>query len=224
MKSKQLLEIMKSKTISVPLYLFRLKETLKLDSDTFFLLFYLINEGERVLFNPAKFETDLNIKTTAIMEMISILTEKSLISLEVSKNEIGIMEEFISLEGFWNKVTKIMIEEINEENNTDTTIYEKIQTEFGRMLSPIECEIIGAWIESNTSEELIYEAVKEAVFNGVNNLRYIDKILYEWGKKGYKTKKDVETKREKWKSEKRETNQVKKEVFDYNWLEDDEDD
>ena len=36
------------------------------------------------------------------------------------------------------------------------------------------------------------DSVKEAVFNGVSNLRYIDKILYEWGKAGIKNVNDVE--------------------------------
>ena len=87
-----------------------------------------------------------------------------------------------------------MIEDIkeNKEEEKQTSIYDKIQQEFGRILSPMEYEIIGAWIDGATSEELITEALKEAVYNGVNNLRYIDKILYDWGKKGYKTKEDVE--------------------------------
>jgi len=44
---------------------------------------------------------------------------------------------------------------------------------------------------------LIKEALKEAVLNGVNNLKYIDKILYEWCKKGYKKAQDVHKKTKK---------------------------
>ena len=51
--------------------------------------------------------------------------------------------------------------------------------------------------ENNISEDLIKEAVKEAVLNGVSNLKYIDKILYEWGKTGIKTVRDVEDNRRK---------------------------
>lgn len=35
------------------------------------------------------------------------------------------------------------------------------------------------------------EALKEAIYNGANSLRYIETVLYTWRKKGYKTKKDV---------------------------------
>ena len=82
----------------------------------------------------------------------------------------------------------------------------------------MEYEIVKAWIDSGYSFEIIKEAVKEATFNGVSNLRYIDKILYEWNKKGIKTIEDVEKNRTKRQEEKKE----KVEVFEYNWLEDDE--
>mgnify|MGYP002520477974 CR=1 FL=1 len=32
------------------------------------------------------------------------------------------------------------------------------------------------------------EALKEAIYNGVTSLKYIERILYDWRKKGYKTK------------------------------------
>ena len=65
------------------------------------------------------------------------------------------------------------------------------------LLLSIEYEIIKAWLDNNISEELIKEAIKEATYNGVSNLRYIDKILYEWGKIGIKSAKDVENNRKK---------------------------
>ena len=55
--------------------------------------------------------------------------------------------------------------------------------------------------------------LKEAVFNGVNNLRYIDKIIREWSKKGIKTEEDVINDRKKF-----QTKKSNKELFDYDWL------
>ncbi len=97
-------------------------------------------------------------------------------------------------------------------------MYTFFEKEFGRTISSMEYEIIHAWLEKGFSEELILGALKEAVYNGVNNLRYIDKILYEWQKKGYKTMKDVEKNNFKRNNEKTEM----KELFDYNWLDDNE--
>ena len=101
-----------------------------------------------------------------------------------------------------------------EENKSN--IYSTFETEFGRTLSPMEYEIITGWIDSGYTEELIILALKEATYNGVSNLRYIDKIIYEWGKKGIKTKEDVEKNRKQFK------NTEKKEIFDYNWLDEED--
>ncbi len=60
------------------------------------------------------------------------------------------------------------------------TVFEK---EFGRPLSPMECETISGWIDQDGyAEELIKAALKEAVFAGKLHFRYIDRILLEWGR------------------------------------------
>ena len=51
-------------------------------------------------------------------------------------------------------------------------------------------------------------------------INYIDKILYEWGKKGIKTKLDVENNRKNFKEN--QSKKEKLELFDYDWLEDTE--
>ena len=82
-------------------------------------------------------------------------------------------------------------------------------------LKPIEYEIIKAWLESNKSVELIGCALKESVMNGVRNLRYMDKILYEWEKKGIRTKADVES---HMNNRRKKEESKKVDVFDYDWL------
>ena len=65
------------------------------------------------------------------------------------------------------------------------------------------------------SEELIKEAIKEATLNGVSSLRYIDKILYEWGKNNIKTAADVEKNRKRHREEKED---VDMDIVDWNWF------
>ena len=101
-----------------------------------------------------------------------------------------------------------------KEKNKET-IFDTFQRELGRKISPMEYEIINAWLEKGFQEELVLGALKEAVYNGVSSLRYIDKILYEWQKKGYHTLKDVTDGLTK-----KETKKSPLELFDYNWLED----
>ena len=52
--------------------------------------------------------------------------------------------------------------------------------------------------------------------NGVSSLRYIDKILYEWNRKGIKSVNDL--------SKQKEVKPKKElDVFHYDWLNDDDD-
>ncbi len=224
MKTGKLLELIMQKSIHIPLYLYQIKEKLKLDLEELFFLMYLVEQGENIKFDPERIKRDLNTNIDTIMKWMSGLSENGLINLEVIKNESGMMEESIALDGFYHKVLNQSLEQMNEEEPSSTTIFDTIQKEFGRMLTPMEYEIIGAWIDSNINQDLIHEALKEAVYSGVNNLRYIDKILYEWGKKGYKTKEDIEKSRAKRKEEtsKKQEQTPKKEIFDYNWLEDED--
>ena len=100
------------------------------------------------------------------------------------------------------------------EEKTETNLYSTFETEFARTLSPMEYEIINSWKDNGCTDELIMLALKEATYNGVSNLRYIDKIIYEWSKKGIRTKEDVEKNKKQFISNKTD----KKELFDYDWL------
>ena len=92
-------------------------------------------------------------------------------------------------------------------------IVEKYDLQVNRYPIEVEYEIINNWFDAGYPEELILGALKEAVFNGVKNFRYIDKILLEWHKKGFKTMADVN------KGLKNNKTDEKKEIFVYNWLE-----
>lgn len=220
MKNQKILEFIKSRDIVIPLYLYKYYPKLNISLEEFVFLMYLSNRGDNLLFDPTVIENDMRLDLKKVMELISKLTDNKLINLEVKKNDKNIMEEYISLDNFYQKINMIIIDELNTKEEKDTTVFSLIEQEFGRTLSPIEYEIVKAWLDSGMSEELIKEALKEATFNGVNNLRYIDKILYEWGKKGIKTANDVEKNRTSHKEQKKE----KLEVFEYNWLEDDNND
>ena len=226
MKSSKLIEIFKQGNMVIPLYLLQHFKDLKLKLEEFIFLMYLYNLGDNFVFDPTKFGNDLNMSLVEVMSFIEALTDKKFIRVESKKNDKGIMEEFIIMDDFYSKLTMITIDEVNKETNdaSRSDIFEVIQKEFGRTISPIEYEIIKAWIESGINESVIKEAVKEATFNGVSNLRYIDKILYEWGKLGVKTVEDVEKNRMKRNNTNK--NQVNEEVdmdvIEWNWFDDDE--
>ncbi len=216
MNTAKLINILKMGNLTIPIFLVKNYQKLNIDIQGVILLSYLMNKEP--LFDYKLINNDLGLKETEILQGVNKLQESGVLSFSVTKNDKGIMEEFISLEPLYNKLSLILIEDINSGENNKANIYQLFEEEFGRTLSPIEYEIISGWLESNYSDEIIKEALKEAVYNGANNLRYIDKILFEWHKKGIRKLVDLEKERVKHAKTKKETI----EVPDYNWLEDDD--
>ncbi len=227
MKASQFMDVFKHGHLVIPLYFLRQYKKLNIQLDEFIFLMYLYQFGNKSLFNPSKYAEDLDLDSSKVMEYIGTLTDRKLIQVEVVKNEKDLMEEVVILDGFYRKLSLLMVEDTNEKNASyQSNIFEIVEKEFGRTLSPIEYEIIKAWLDNDMSEELIREAIKEATFNGVSNLRYIDKILYEWGKAGIKTAKDVDEHRKK-RAQRREEEADKNidlDIVDWDWFDDDDSD
>lgn len=215
MNQIKLNELLKTKTITIPLYVLKMYKEFNLSSDEIILLLFLYdkdNEG----FNPTNVKENTGLEIGKILEGMSNLNKKGLINIELKTNSLGVKEEFINLSPFFDKVTLRAMDFLNKDSDNDDNIYKVIEEEFNRKLSPIECETIDDWKKNGYSNELIKEAVREAILNGANSLRYIDKILYEWNKKGYKNKEDVKKKNIK----KETSNEV--EIYTGDWLDSDE--
>lgn len=225
MKSSKLIEIFKNGNIVLPLYLLKNYKKLKLELNEFVFLMYLYDLGNNALFNPNRFCEDLNLELMEVMNLVSELTDKGFIKVEVIKNEKGIMEELVILDGFFDKLSLIALEDVNKEDKVDvenSNIFELIEKEFGRTLSSMEYEIIKAWLEQGFSEELIKEVLKEAVFSGVSNLRYMDTILYEWNKNGITSAADVEKNRKKKNVQKEKEADIDLEIVEWSWFDDED--
>lgn len=199
---------------SIPKLLLSNYKALNINESELVILIYLLNEKD-LEFNPTKIGGDLKIDLTNVMVNIDSLIKNNIITIN-SKKIDGIRKDIVDLDNLYDKLLYLVINEEKDTKNNDTDIYTTFETEFGRTLAPMEYEIIGSWIDTGYSKELILAALKEAVFNGVFKLNYIDKILFEWNKKGIKTSSDIEHDKNNHKIKKEE----KKELYDYNWLED----
>lgn len=211
---EKIINIMRDNTIQIPRLLLSQYQKFSLTEKDLILLIYLLNEKE-VSFNPKKISDDMGISLPEVLELIDHLSTNGMLSIQLKKVN-GVREEQINFDGLYEKLAYSVI---NEEEPTETkskNIYDLFEQEFGRTLSPMEYEIIGGWCDAGFGQDIIVMALKEATYNGVSNLRYIDKILYEWKKKGLHTKEDVEKDRNLYQSKKIE----KKELFDYDWLND----
>ena len=210
MKTNNILDIMKTNNIVIPSYLLKTYKKLNLSEKELIFLSYLITFNDKVLFDINKFSISTALSIPEIMELIDSLTSKSIITMVTDKKETGMIREYLDISSLYDKIIVMILNESETESKETSTIYDIIEKEFGRCLSPIEYETIKGWLDSNISEELIKEALKEAILNGVNNLKYIDRILYEWNKKGYKKPSDV--------VKKRQVKEEKIDLFDYDWL------
>ena len=219
MRQKHLVNLLMDGNIVVPLEFYRRYKELNVTLEEFIFLMYLRSKGNLILFDPISIAEELGYSSFEVLELISSLSDKKLLVIETVKNDKGIVEEKLDLNLFYEKMVSLMLDdkEFKEVTKLDDSIFSSIEKEFGRTLNPSEIEFIKAW-SSNFSSELIIEAVKEAVLNGVSSIRYIDKILYEWDKKGLKTIDDVRHFLNKKRNE--PTDPV--EVFDYDWFDEDE--
>ncbi len=216
--SNNILEgLIKEKDYSLKKLLFKIVKDFDLNVNEFMLLIYFINQDAPVL-DVNDIHNVTFMENNIILQSFKALTIKGLISTRVISVKDKI-KETIDL----SNVYRAMVSDINSDikKKSEKNIFEVFEKEFGRTLSPMEFEIINGWLSNQLSEELILGALKEATYNGVSSLRYIDRILIEWSKKGFKTMKDVNNFLEKKDNQTKARNEEKI-LFDYNWLEDDE--
>ena len=75
-------------------------------------------------------------------------------------------------------------------------LVETFQQELGRLLTPFEIEDLSKTVkEDGIKADLIKEALREAVFNGKPNWKYIQAILRNWRHEGIQSVAQVEAKR-----------------------------
>ena len=210
---EKVIEQLKSGSMVIPRVLFDSCKELKISHQELVFFIYLLNDSCRL--DPAIMSKNLNLSLPEFMRMIDNLIGKDLIKIETNGLK---KEEWISLEPLYKKLALFLVSNQEVDDKT-TNLYTEFEQEFGRPLSPSEYELICSWISNGTLEETIRLALKEAVYNGVFKLKYIDSILTEWERKGIKTKEDVLEDRKKFQNK----NKNKKiEIFDYDWLNDDD--
>lgn len=201
---------LKEKDFIVKNYIIRLAIDLKLSLNETILIIYFSNQEEPTL-NIENITSTTSLTQEQIMEAFSKLTAINLISVNVEKLSDGSRQEIISLDNLIKHATENITTTHKEKENTN--LFEIFEREFGRQLSAMEFEIINEWIESGYNKELIEEALKESIYNGVKSLKYISKILQSWKELGYKTKKDIN------KSFKENSNDTLLEnLYNTNWL------
>ncbi len=155
--------------------------TIDITLDEFLLVLYFINISS--FLNTDDIKEKLGFDEEKIFNTFTSLINKKYIEMVVTNNNGEVIEQ-IKLDPLYDRLA------LNKKTDKieSKDIYTMFESELGRTLSSFEYEMINKWLEKGVEEETIKKALKEAVLNNVRNFKYIDKIIYEWTKKGIKNK------------------------------------
>lgn len=193
-------------------------KTIKMNNltlDEALLIIYFCGNNKHPEFDIEEIKSKFGMDESDAMKAFESICNKSLIKIIMQKNKEGKIEEIIDLTPLYERLAT-QIDEKSKKSSQDK-IFNSFENEFGRPLSSMEYELINNWIKKGISEDLILAALKEAIFNGTLTLRYIDAILMEWKRKGFKSAEDANVYLKKKKQSNKKLDDT---LFDYNWLED----
>ena len=210
-------KILMDRPLVIPRIIINNYKKLNITEEELIILIFIIDYGVDLEYNPSVFVQELNIDKYKVLELINSLKEKNILTILIKKENKKVSSEYISLQPLYDKIMNIVMDNKEKQIEIDENIYSIFENELGRTLSPLEYEKIKEMVTSY-GQELVVEALKEAVYNRANNLRYIETILSEWNKKGYKSKVDILKDRENYK--KKKTDNIK--LPDIDWLNEDE--
>lgn len=192
-----LLQLFQEGSIALPIPLLTMYKKLGLTEEEVMLIIQIMvyqEKEKQPLPSVEKIATKMNLSTEQIAGLFKKLIHQGFLEIVEEINDDGLRCERYSLDPLYAKLADGMLakNELDESENRKQSDYENLfqlfEREFGRPLSPFECEHLTQWLDQDGySEELIKAAVREAVFCGKLNFRYIDRILLEWQRNRIRT-------------------------------------
>lgn len=184
-------------SVVIPAGLLRSYRAIGLSDTELLLLLQLLmyRQLEQIDFpTPEQLAERLGVTPMAAHQLLGRLMKEGLLSIDEEVDPItGIRSECYNWDGWmlrsaeWlSDSTRQTLQSHREERELEpkaSDLFTVFEQEFGRPLSPMECETISAWLDQDKyPDELIRFALKEAVFAGKLHFRYIDRILIEWSR------------------------------------------
>ena len=172
------------------------------NSDDFLVwqFFYLQNTTSLEEISPVQIAESIGKSVAEVNRSMSNLTEKGLLQyktialngeIEAVFDALPALERLDEIVENHSSVAQAISQNVLKD------LVETFQQELGRLLTPFEIEDLTKTIQDDrTSPELVTAALREAVFNGKANWRYIQAILRNWRREGITTVAQVEAKRE----------------------------
>lgn len=235
------LTMMREGTVAVPNLFLKLYRKLKLSDMEAMIIIQLLSFYER---DRNEFPTVSEIQSRMasspdqMIKGLQRLVKEQYITIDDEIDPVsGIQYEKYNLLPLYVKMADAWLkEQLEQENRAGGAeniqslpyrdLFSTFEAEFGRPLSPMECEMLSNWIDRDIySGDLIVAALKEAVFAGKLHFRYIDRILLEWGRNQIRTPEEAKEFATRFRQQNLRRNlsqnsQNKKLTYPvYNWLE-----
>lgn len=162
--------------------------------------FYLQNTTALGDVSPSQIAEIIGKEVADVNQSISNLTENGLLQYRTIElnGEIELIFDarlaFERLDSLLDSQTSAATAPNSKNQLKD--LVETFQQELGRLLTPFEIEDLSKTVkEDGIKADLIKEALREAVFNGKPNWKYIQAILRNWRHEGIQSVAQVEAKR-----------------------------
>lgn len=180
---------------------------------------------------PEELSSRMTISVLDCNEMLRKLVQRGLLEIIDEVSSEGIRYEKYSLKPLWERlVDQFLVSSQNDKEISkkaeESDLYTCFEKEFGRPLSPFECESLSMWMDDDHHDPIIIKAaLREAVMSGKLNFRYIDRILFEWKKNGIKTIEQAKNHGRKFRQKQTQHRMKQEESYQpssvpfYNWLE-----
>ncbi|MFT8823866.1 MAG: DnaD domain protein [Liquorilactobacillus mali] len=133
-----------------------------------------------------------------VYQAMHSLIQKNVMEIASIQDENGIKHDVYQFKKLFDKLIVMEQQKQKSLENKDLKtaqekVFQSIEVEFGRPLSPIEIETVNLWLhKDNYLPELILLALREAVLNQAYSLKYIDRILLSWERQNIRSAQDVQ--------------------------------
>src|SRR4051812_5056060 len=231
MSKKNILKWLQEGQITIPSVLLTHYKEMKLDEYELVLLLHILsyNEKGNEFPTPIELASSMTINDTECSDILRKVIQKGFIKINEGYTSDGIRFEKYSLDPLWEKVIDHFLmqekrKEVEVNKQEETNLYTCFEQEFGRPLSPFECETLSLWIDDDHHDPVIIKsALREAVISGKLNFRYIDRILFDWKRNGIKTIEQAKSHGRNVRQHQKQKSKVetvqKQALPFYNWLE-----
>ncbi|HET6871688.1 MAG TPA: DnaD domain-containing protein [Sporolactobacillaceae bacterium] len=229
MEKKMLIDFLTNGTVTIPALLLQHYADLGLNEQETMILIHLnhfLQAGNRFP-TPEQLSARMTLSQAECTSLLRRLLQLGFLKINHDASSHVYSEQY-SLDSLWERLISHTMLQMKGETQRleEENLYTIFEKEFGRPLSPIECETLAMWMDQDHhTPNLIVGALREAVISGKLNFRYIDRILFDWQRNGIKTLEEAKIHSERIRGQQKRPASLSKDqgkvtpLKMYNWLE-----